>query len=319
MRLLVIGGTSFVGRHAVEHAVTEGHDVTVFHRGRTNAELLAGRIAHRTGDRKSGDYASIDTGETWDAVVDVCAYYPRAVEQLADVLGSRVGHCVHISSISAYDDKAITLDEDSPLAADLAEPNVEEVTGENYGPLKAMCERAAIARFGPEHTAVIRPTFVVGPWDKTDRFTYWVRRMARGGDVAVVFPAAPLQVVDGRDLGAFIVRCAIDGAAGPFDGVGPFAALSEMLAVATPPGVDYRLVDVGGAALAASGVDLPLLSPEETPRAFLTRTGTRARAAGLTNRPLADTVADLRAWDHGRGEPPLVVGPSPEQERALLV
>ena len=254
MRLLVIGGTSFVGRHAVEHAVAEGHDVTVFHRGRTNAELLAGRIAHRTGDRKSGDYASLDTGETWDAVVDVCAYYPRAVEQLADVLGSRVGHCVHISSISAYDDEAITSDEDSPLAADLADPNVEAVTGETYGPLKAMCERAAIARFGPEHTAVIRPTYVVGPWDKTDRFTYWVRRMARGGDVAVVSPAAPLQVVDGRDLGAFIVRCAIEGAAGAFDGVGPFAPLSEMLATATPAGVDHRLVDVGGAALAASGV-----------------------------------------------------------------
>ena len=118
MKLLVVGGTSFVGRHAVEHAVEAGHDVTVFHRGRTNDDLLAGRIEHRHGDRKTGDYASLDTDETWDAVIDVSAYFPRAVEQLADVLDGRAGHCVHISSISAYDDAAITPDEDSPLYAD---------------------------------------------------------------------------------------------------------------------------------------------------------------------------------------------------------
>ena len=106
MKLLVVGGTSFVGRHAVEHAVEAGHDVTVFHRGRTNDDLLAGRIEHRHGDRKTGDYASLDTDETWDAVIDVSAYFPRAVDQLADVLDGRAGHCVHISSISAYDDAA---------------------------------------------------------------------------------------------------------------------------------------------------------------------------------------------------------------------
>ena len=104
----------------------------------------------------------------------------------------------------------ITPDEDSPLYGDLADPTEEAVTDETYGPLKAMCERAAVQRFGAPHTTVIRPTYVIGPWDKTDRFTYWVRRMERGGDVAVVFPGAPLQVIDGRDLGTFMVRCAVD-------------------------------------------------------------------------------------------------------------
>jgi nucleoside-diphosphate-sugar epimerase len=318
VRLLFIGGTSFVGRHAVEHAVAAGHDVTVFHRGRTNADLLEGRIDHRLGDRRTGDYASLSTGETWDAVVDVSAYVPRAVQQLADVVVGRVGHCVHISSISAYDDEAITPDESSPLCADLADPTVEAVTGKTYGPLKAMCERAATARFGPEHTTIIRPTYVVGPWDTTDRFTYWVRRMARGGDVAVVHPHAPLQVIDGRDLGAFMVRCAVDATPGEFDGVGPWEPLADVLARAAVRGVGYRLVDVGGAALIAADVDLPLLSPEPIPDAFMSRLATGARAAGLTHRPLADTIADLRAWDRARGEPPLAAGPTPDEERDLF-
>src|SRR5688500_12203971 len=183
MRLLVIGGTSFVGRHAVEVAVEDGHDVAVFHRGRTNGDLLAGRIDHRIGDRNTPDYASLDNGETWDAVLDVSAYVPRHVHQLADALGTGVGHYVHVSSISAYDEDVITADEDSPLAADLADPSVEDVTGETYGPRKAMCERAGLARFGEHHTAVVRPTYVCGAHDPTDRFTYWARRVAVGGDI----------------------------------------------------------------------------------------------------------------------------------------
>ena len=119
VRLLFIGGTSFVGRHAVERAVGEGHSVTVFHRGRTNPGLLADRIEHRLGDRDTGDYASIDGAESWDAVIDVCAYVPRHVHQLADVLAARCGHYVHVSSVSAYDPARATVYEDSPLHDDL--------------------------------------------------------------------------------------------------------------------------------------------------------------------------------------------------------
>lgn len=317
MKLLVIGGTSFVGRHAVEHAVAEGHDVTVFNRGRTNADLLGDRISHLVGDRNTPDYSTLDTVDVWDAVIDVSAYVPRHVHQLADVVADRTGHYVHVSSISAYDDDSITPDEDAALHADIDDPTNEEVSGDTYGPLKAMCERVSLARFGADRTAIVRPTYVVGPHDHTDRFTYWVRRMARGGDVAVVFPDAPLQVVDGRDLGAFMVHCA-HGATGAFDAAGPSAPLADVLSSIAPAGVDHRLVDVGGDQLVAHGVTLPLLSPEPAPPAFMERPAAGARAAGLTTRSLDDTVVALRRWDADRGEPDLVTGPTPEQERELL-
>ena len=303
MKLLFVGGTSFVGRHAVEAAVASGHEVAVFHRGHTNDDLLAGSISHRHGDRTIPDYTALDDGTVWDVVIDVSAYVPRHVHQLADAVAGRAGHYVHISSISAYDDAAITTDEDAPLHADLADPTIEAVTGATYGPLKAMCERAGVQRFGDDHIAVIRPTYVAGPHDPTDRFTYWARRMARGGDVAIVAPGAPLQIVDGRDLGAFIVRCAESAASGAFDAVGPWAPLEEFLATITPSGVEARFIDVGGAALEAAGVGLPLLSADPEPAAFMTRPGDRARGAGLLARPLAETGDATRAWDTERGEP----------------
>ena len=316
MRLLVIGGTSFVGRHTVEIAVEDGHEVAVFHRGRTNGDLLAGRVDHRLGDRNAPDYASLDTDETWDAVLDVSAYVPRHVHQLADVVAARTGHYVHVSSISAYDEDVITADEDSPLAADLADPSTEDVTGETYGPLKAMCERAGVARFGETRTAIVRPTYVCGAHDPTDRFTYWARRVAAGGDVAVLDTTTPLQMVDARDLGAFMVGLAVGAVAGSFDGVGPYAPVTDLLAGITPAGVEVRFVPVSPEQLEGAGVALPLLSRE--PDAFMARPGERARAAGLTTRPAAETADYTRAWDAERGAPALKVGPTTELETELL-
>ena len=318
MKLLFVGGTSFVGRHAVEAAVAAGHEVTVFHRGRTNDDLLAGLITHRHGDRNAPDYSGLADDARWDAVIDVSAYVPRHVHQLADAVAGRIGHYVHISSISAYDDESITRHEDSPLNADLADPTLEDITNETYGPLKAMCERAGEQRFGEHRTTVIRPTYVAGPHDSTDRFTYWARRMARGGDVAIVGPGAPLQIVDGRDLGAFILTCAESGTAGAFDAVGPWAPIEEFLATITPTGIEARLVDVGGAALETVGTNLPLLSAAPETDAFLSRPGDRARAAGLSTRPLAETADATRAWDAERGEPELKNAPTPEVEAELL-
>jgi 2'-hydroxyisoflavone reductase len=318
MRLLFIGGTSFVGRHGVEAAVAAGHEVTVFHRGRTNDELLAGAIHHRHGDRGTGDYSALADDTHWDAVIDVSAYVPRHVHQLADAVDGRAGHYVHISSISAYEDEAITTSEDSPLHDDLADTAVEDVTNETYGPLKAMCERAGQERFGDDHTAVIRPTYVAGPHDSTDRFTYWSRRMARGGDVAIIGARSPLQVVDARDLGSFIVRCAETSAVGSFDGVGPWAPVDEFLAEITPAGVEVHLIDIGAEAMATAESSLPLLTGEPEAVAFMSRPGDRARANGLRTRPLAETAEATREWDSARGSPPLKVGPSPEAEAELL-
>ena len=141
--------------------------------------------------------------------------------------------------------------------------------------------------------------------------------MARGGDVAMLSPSAPLQIVDGRDLGAFMVRLAADAAAGGFDGVGPFAPVPDLLAEITPEGADARLVGVSAEALEAADVALPLVSQE--PDAFMSRPGARARAAGLETRSAAQTAAATRAWDAERGEPALKVGPTVEQEAALLL
>jgi 2'-hydroxyisoflavone reductase len=314
VRLLFIGGTSFIGRHAVELAVEDGHEVTVFHRGRTNPGLLAGKIDHRLGDRDTGDYASIDDGESWEAVIDVCAFVPRHVHQLADVLGSRVGRYVQVSSVSAYDPAQATVHEDSPLHDDPA-AGTEDVSA-FYGPLKAACERAATARFGD--AAVVRPAYVCGPYDPTDSFTYWVRRMADGGDVIVPDTSAPMQIIDVRDLSAFLLRCAQTAAAGAFDGVGPFASTASMLAEITPPGVTARLVEVDAATLAAAGITLPMMDDDPNDAIISSRPGSRARAAGLTTRTAAETADATRRWDDERGRPLLTKGPTREQEAALM-
>ncbi len=319
MKLLFVGGTSFVGRHAVEAAVEAGHEVTVFHRGHTNDDLLAGSITHRHGDRNRPDYTALDDGTRWDAVIDVSAYVPRHVHQLADAVAGRAGHYVHISSISAYDDAAITTDEDSPLhrrprrpdrrgghRRDLRAAQGDVRTGRACSASATIARRSSGRRTSLGRT--IRPT---------------ASRTGRGGWPAVAMSPSSDQARRCRSSmavtsGAFIVRCAVSGASGAFDAVGPWAPVEEFLATITPSGVEARFVDVGGAALDAAGTGLPLLSADPEPTAFMTRPGDRARAAGLTTRPLAETGDATRAWDVERGEPALKVGPTPDVEAALL-
>lgn len=315
MRLLVLGGTSFVGRHLVHAALAHGHEVTLFNRGRTNPGLFA-QVEHRVGDRGPGDYASLGTGR-WDATVDVTAYVPRHVTEVLAALGARGGHYVLVSSVSAYDARCARQDEDSPLWP-LPEPRTEQVTDDTYGPLKAACERAATRRLGPGALAVVRPTYVVGPHDPTDRFTYWARRMSRGGRVAVTAADRPVQVVDGRDLGAFLLTCATRRVVGTMDAVGPWGPLRELLAALADPDRAPQLVEVDSQALAAAAVQLPLASDDPATVPLMSRPGTRAVASGLHTRSLAETAADTLAWDAARGFPRLRVGPTPEQERALL-
>jgi len=315
MRLLVLGGTSFVGRHLVHAALAHGHAVTVFNRGRTNPGLFP-QVEHRSGDRDTGDYASLTTG-SWDAAVDVTAYVPRHVTEVLDSLGTRAGHYVQVSSVSAYDARCARQDEDSPLWPP-PEPRTEQVNDETYGPLKAACERAATRRLGPGACAVVRPTYVVGPHDPTDRFTYWARRMSRGGRVAVTASDRPVQVIDARDLGAFLLTCATRRVVGTMDAVGPWARLRELLGALAVPDRAPQLVEVDPQVVAAAGLVLPLVCDDPATDALMTRPGTRAVAAGLHTRSLAETAADTVSWDAARGFPPLRVGPTPEQERALL-
>lgn len=309
----MLGGTSFVGRHVVTGALAHGHDVTLFNRGVSGPHLFAD-AEHRRGDRSTGDYASLADGR-WDATVDVTAYVPRSVREALAALDGRGGHYVQVSSVSAYDETCARADEDSPLWPPPG-PDTEDVTDETYGPLKAACERAALSALGASRVAIVRPTYVVGPHDYTDRFTYWVRRMARGGRVAVVDPHAPAQVIDGRDLGALLLTCAREQVTGTMDAVGPWAPFGEFLAQLVPPGRHAEVVAVPAASLETQGVSLPLLN-EGNP-ALMSRPGTRAVAAGLHTRSLRETAADTLAWDRERGSPPLRTGATADQERALL-
>jgi 2'-hydroxyisoflavone reductase len=294
--------------------VEDGNDETVFHRGRTNPGLLAGYVDHRLGDRDAGDYASIDNRELWAAVIDVCAYVPRHVHDLANVLGGRTGRHVHVSSVSAYDPARATVREDSVLYDDPG-AGIEDVSA-FYGPLKAACERAAIARFGD--VSIVRPAYVCGPYDPTDSFTYWVRRMAEGGDVVVRDASAPMQIIDIRDLGAFLLRCAATAAASAFDAVGPFESTASMLTEITPSGVTAHLVEIDAATLSAAGIRLPMMDADPNDAIISSRPGSHARAAGLTTRTAAETAEATRRWDDERGRPPLTKGPTREQEAALV-
>lgn len=321
MRILVIGGTRFVGRHFVEQAVERGHDVTVFHRGRTGADLFPD-LDHRMGDRDT-DLSTLAEGE-WDATVDTCAYLPRQVHTLADALDGRGGHHLLVSSVSVYaapDGPGI--DEDAALA-ELHDPDVEEVTNETYGGLKVLCERAAVDRHGPD-TLLVRPTFVVGPDDYTWRFPWWVQRIARGGTVPAPGPAdAPAQVIDVRDLGAWMVRLLEDGRSGPFHAASPapvFTWREQLEATVEAVGQDgTRLQWVTPAEVEAAGIEpgaFPLWAGDDPDVWLMAVDPGRAFSTGLTPRPLGDTIRDTLAWTRTVTMPE-GTGVSAAQERRLV-
>jgi 2'-hydroxyisoflavone reductase len=294
MRLLVIGGTRFVGRHLVEAALTAGHDVTLVHRSPTT---LFASAQHLLVDRNR-DLAALADGE-WDATVDVCAYLPRQVRSLAEALGGRGGHHVFVSTVSVYGGlTGPDGDEDSPLLP-AAGDDVDKVTDETYGPLKVSCERAAAAAYG-DRLSIVRPTYVIGPHDPTGRYPWWVRRMMRGGEVLCPGgPDEPSQVVDVRDLADFQLRLATEQVSGVFNAVRPvqpWSALLEATAEVAPAGTRPTWVD--GAWLREQGVtgaDLPLWS-EGVPDWQCAMSPARAEAAGLRHRQQSETVRDTAAW-----------------------
>lgn len=320
MRILVVGGTRFVGRHIVQAAVTAGHEVTLFNRGRSGSGLFSD-LEHRVGDR-NGDLSTLVAGD-WDATVDTCAYVPRQVHSLADALGDRGGQVVFISSVSVYGAPTHGYDEHSPLI-ELAEPTVETVTNETYGGLKVLCERAASQRFGAE-TLIVRPTYVVGPDDHTYRFPWWVSRIARGGDVLAPGPADdPAQVIDARDMATWIVSMMERRAGGVFHTVGPeqpitWGHLLETIAAQVAP-AGTTLNWVPPAPLHEEGLDgmaLPLWAGDEPDSLMSAASPAAALAAGLRIRPLAETIADTLEWTRTH-ERPVHIGLDPDREAAIL-
>ena len=324
-RILILGGTAFLGPWIVRAALARGHEVTLFNRGRTNPGLFP-ELETLTGDRDGGLEAL--RGRRWDAVVDTSGYLPRVVGQSVDLLADRTARYLFVSTISVYASLSRPgLDESAPVGR-LEDPTTETIDGETYGPLKALCEEVVRAGFGDRAT-ILRPGLIVGPGDRTDRFTYWPVRIARGGDVLAPGDGAdPVQFIDVRDLGEWTVACLEAGAAGTYNANGPAGALdlrTVLEACRAEAGGDARLVWAPTPFLEAQGVapwsDLPLWVPAGGDFAGANAVSVeRAAAAGLRARPLADTVAATLAWYRAeRGlEDPLRAGMAPERERELL-
>ncbi len=333
MKLLILGGTRFLGRHIAEQALASGHEVTLLHRGQSGPQLFP-QARHLIANR-DGDLGVLAQGQ-WDAAIDTSAYVPRQVKTVAAALGTRVGHYQLVSSISAYASFDGPGADETSATQTLPDPTVETVTGETYGGLKALCETAAQAAFG-SRCLVNRPGLIVGPHDPTGRFTWWVQRLLRGGVVlAPGDPNTPVQFIDARDAAAWMLLQAERATPGVFNLTGPALPLTigGFLNTARDSlNPSANLQWVGEQFLLDQGVapwsDLPVWLP--TAQASLHHTPiARALASGLHCRALAQTLQDTAAWAaqdaHGgmpaaapAGSPPRPqVGLQPEREAALL-
>ena len=318
MRILVLGGSRFVGRAVVEAALGRGDTVTMFNRGITNRGLFPG-VETVIGDRTE-DLYGLGRRE-FDAVVDVACYDPAAARLSAAALAGRVGRYVFVSTVSVYASQATTEAqlEDSPLAE--LKPDVKDPL-ENYGANKALCEAIIRDAFG-ERALIGRPGLITGPYDPTDRFPYWPRRIARGGRVLAPGDAGDLtQVIDVRDLAAFLLDGIHRHRAGVYNLTGtprPFGILLDLCRTATYS--DAELTWVPSDRLVALGVDpgtgIPLWVGEPGYEAFNDVDSSRAAAAGLSCRSLTETIRDTLAWDLGRGGPEKQ-GLDPAEEARLL-
>jgi 2'-hydroxyisoflavone reductase len=321
MKILVLGGTVFLGRYIVETALARGHQVTLFNRGRHNPSLFPD-VEKLRGDRNA-DLTSLRS-RSFDAVLDTSGYTPTQASAVAETLNGDVAHYTFISSVSVYREfpPGNAFDEAAPLAAG----------NDGYGPLKARSEEVLEAAF-PGRVAHVRPGLIVGPHDPTDRFTYWPRRVAAGGHVlAPGRPERPIQFVDVRDLADWCVRLGEARHVGAFNAVGPATKLTmgqlldECRAVS---GSDAGFTWVPDAELTAAGVgpwtELPLWIPEDDPNfgGMLLADNRRAVAAGLTFRPVAETIQATLAWDRrqeGSAAPsPIRITPIAREREAELL
>ena len=310
MNLLILGGTVFLGRHLAAAALARNHEVTLFNRGHNNPDLFP-EVERLRGDR-DGNLHALE-GRRWDAVIDTSGYIPRHVRASVQLLGGAVDHYTFTSTIGVYADfGSVGIDETAPVAT-MADEKIEDLTAESYGPLKALSEKT-VEDCMPDQTLVIRAGLLVGPYDPLDRFTYWVRRVTQGGEVlAPGSPDRQVQIVDARDLSEWMVRMVKGRQTGVYNGTGPDYRLTmgrlldESVAVS---GSEARLVWVDDKFLvdhkAGAWQEVPLWLPESDPKlAGLMRIDCgKAIAAGLSFRPLADTIRDTLEWDRTRVEPP---------------
>ncbi len=333
LRILILGGTGFTGPFQVNYALARGHKVTLFNRGKRPSPEWPGEVEQLHGDRNTGDLKSLQ-GRQWDVCIDNPTSLPFWVRDAGKVLKGNVGQYLFISTISTYaDGSRLGITEDAALAPYKGKDAMAETQEslradiENlYGPLKALSEAEVRKQFG-ERSTIVRPGYIVGPRDETDRFTYWPLRVAQGGQMLVPGDRDdPVQIIDGRDLGEWMVRLAEAGTYGTFNAVGPdytlgMDAMLHGCQAVTGGGVEFTRVPL--AFLEENKAELPIWVPaHDNPYAGYGQvSNARAIRAGLTFRPLATTVTDLLAWFRAlpaERQATLKAGITREQETALL-
>ncbi len=321
MRLLIIGGSVFLGRALTEAAVKQGHEITLLNRGRSCAEVPRG-VKHLRADRDQD--LSLLEGACWDAVIDTCAYFPHQVRRLLSAVAD-LEHDTFISSVSAYHDLSVSgVAEDAGLSEPRGDEE-KEVTKDSYGPLKSGCEQEV--RESGVRALIIRPGVIAGPFDPTGRFGYWVRRMASSNRfVAPHDGEAPFQIIDVRDLAVWIINLIESRSTGAFNAVGPGSPLTFRHFIETGVrelGSRAQPIWIPEATLAAQQMvgwgKLPLWLPKthEEAAGLFEINGQKAWDAGLVHRPLAETIRDVAAYEASL-EAPVLIGMTPDEEARVL-
>ncbi len=330
LNILILGGTRFLGPHTVQAALDRGHKMTLFNRGKSGPDMFPG-CKQLIGDRYE-DMSALKNGE-WDAVIDTFAYVPHVIEETIKILKGNVGQYVLISSVSAYKDyKKVGLDETYPVATisdeEIAKAKTHrDITGENYGALKALCEQKA-EEMMPGQVANIRPGLIVGPLDPSDRFTYWPVRVDRGGEVLCpVSPKELTQIIHAGDLGEFIIKCIEDKTNGIFNAISKPIEMGKVLQACkrvSKSDAKFTWVDLEflNEHEVAGWSELPAWAPAEGDHlAFSQVSVEKAFSAGLKMRPLEQTVKETLEWfkkEPAERQAQLRAGIDPEKEKKVL-
>lgn len=315
MKILVIGGTSFVGRHIVEEAAAKGHDVTLFNRGKSNPGLFS-ELPRITGDRRR-DAGKLQNGK-WDAVIDTSAYTPSDLIPVLNHVST--GHYTFISTISVYDNfsKGPVVEESSIHTG----IDGDTVTGETYGPLKVTCEKIVKEHFA-DNALIIRPGIVAGAHDPTDRFTYWALKLNERGEALIPgSKSRKVQWIDARDLAAFVIRNVENRTNGTFNLTANPVSMEELVKTLASP--DSVPIWVSDEILVGTGIkpfDFPLWIPvtEDHPEGFILADNTKAKETGWKPRGLAETAEAVRKWKKGSLSSDLTTGITAEQENEIRV
>ena len=323
MKILIIGGTRFVGRHLVEAALARGHEITLFNRGKSNPKIFP-QVESIQGDRER-DLSKL-SNRKWDAVIDTCGYFPRIVRLSAERLKDSVRQYVFISSVSAYADfDSAGINEDYPLGM-IEDETIEEITEKSYGPLKVLCEKAVQAAF-PENSLIIRPGLIVGPYDPTDRFSYWPLRVDRGGDMLTpVGPDEPVQFIHARDLADFTIKHIEEKTNSIFNAVGPEKPhqIGKLLDTCKEvSNSEANFVWASKEFIEDKKIEpwseVPMWIPESEERGLSLVSNVRACSAGLTFKRTEVVIRETLAWAKTRPtDYKMRAGLDPTREAELL-